>query len=116
MSFRKEFFSINFFRNKFFVGTLFRKFSFHEKICFWNFSISNYFFSKEIIFQNLNFFRKKNVAFYFMRFRRKRLEKQTHIDKFSLKKNPKRIYLASLYLLMPQYTINEISKNKKNRK
>ena len=31
----------------------------------------------------------------FMRFRRKRLEKQTRIDHFSLKKNPKRIYLAS---------------------
>ena len=35
-----------------------------------------------------------------MRFRKKRLEKQTH-DNFSLKKNPKRIYFASLYLLMP---------------
>ena len=35
-----------------------------------------------------------------MRFRRKRLEKQTHIDTFSLKKNPKQIYLAFLYLLM----------------
>ena len=33
----------------------------------------------------------------FMRFRRKRLEKHTHIDNFSLKKkNPKRIYLASV--------------------
>ena len=27
----------------------------------------------------------------FMRFRRKRLEKQTHLDNFSLKKNPKRV-------------------------
>ena len=38
----------------------------------------------------------------FMRFRRKRLEKQTYIDNFSLKKkkNAKRIYLASMYLLM----------------
>ena len=36
----------------------------------------------------------------FMRFRRKRLEKQTHIDNVSLEKNLKRIYLASLYLLM----------------
>ena len=36
----------------------------------------------------------------FMRFRRKRSEEQTHIDYFSLKKNSKRIYLASLYLLM----------------
>ena len=51
----------------------------------------------------------------FMRFRKKRLEKQTHIDNFSLKKNPKRIYLASFYLLM-SYTIKEFSKNKKNSK
>ena len=38
----------------------------------------------------------------FIRFRRKRLEKQTHIDnlKKKKKKNTKRIYLASLYLLM----------------
>ena len=36
----------------------------------------------------------------FMGFRRKRLEKQTDIDNFSLKKNPKRIYLASLYLMI----------------
>ena len=46
----------------------------------------------------------------FMRFRKKRLEKQTHIDNFSLKKNPKRIYFASLYLLMSQYTIKEVKK------
>ena len=30
-----------------FLGTLFRKFSFHEKICFWNFLILNYFFPKK---------------------------------------------------------------------
>ena len=42
----------------------------------------------------------------FMRFWKKRLEKQTHIDNFSLKKNPKRIYLA----------FKEVSKNKKKRK
>ena len=36
----------------------------------------------------------------FMHFQRKRLEKQTHIDNFSMKKKPNRIYLASLYLLM----------------
>ena len=36
----------------------------------------------------------------FIRLRRKRLEKQTHIDNFSLKKNPQRIYSASLHLLM----------------
>ena len=59
MFFPKEFFSINFVRKKIFLGTLFRKFSFHEKICFWNFLILNYFFSKEIIFQNFNFFQKK---------------------------------------------------------
>ena len=44
----------------------------------------------------------------FMRFRRKILEKQTHIDYFFLKKNPKRIYLASLYSLTSQYTIKEV--------
>ena len=49
MFFRKEFFSVIFFQNKNFLGTLFRKFSFHEKICFWNFLILNYFFSKEIM-------------------------------------------------------------------
>ena len=48
----------------------------------------------------------------FMRFRRKRLEEQTHIDNFSLKKNPKRIYLFSLYPLM---SIKEVSKNKKKK-
>ena len=46
------------------------------------------------------FFSKKVLVANFMRFRRKRLEKQTHIDNVLLKKNPKRIYLASLYLLM----------------
>ena len=62
MFFRKEFFSVNFFQKMFISVSSFRKFSFHEKICFWNFLI--------------------------MRFRRKRLEKQTHIDNFFLKKNP----------------------------
>ena len=56
------------------------------------------FFRKE--FFSVNFFGKKMLVANFMRFRRKRLEKQTHIDNFSLKKNPKRISLASLYLLM----------------
>ena len=65
---------------------MFSKFSFHEKICFWNFLILNYFFSKEIIFQNFHFFSKKMLVANFMRFRRKRLKKQTHIDNFSLKK------------------------------
>ena len=59
MFFRKEFFSVNFFLNKIFLDTLFRKFSFHDKICFFNFLIWNFFFSKERIFQNFNFFRKK---------------------------------------------------------
>ena len=54
MFFQKELFSVNF------LGTLFRKLSFHEKICFWNFLILNYFFSKTI-FQNFNFFRKKII-------------------------------------------------------
>ena len=35
------------FRKKIFLGTLFRKFSYHEKICFWNFLILNYFFIAE---------------------------------------------------------------------
>ena len=52
----------------------------------------------------------------FMRFRRKRLEKKTHTDHFSLKQKPKRIYLASLYLLISEYIIKGVSKNKKNRK
>ena len=34
-----------------------------------------------------------------MRFWRKLLEKQTHIDHFSLKKNPKRIYLYNLFII-----------------
>ena len=59
MFFRKESFSVNFFRKKNFLGTLFSKFSFHERICFWNFLILNYFFSREIIFQNFNVSRKK---------------------------------------------------------
>ena len=46
------------------------------------------------------FFSKKMLVANFMRSWRKRLEKQTHIDNFSLKKNPKRIYLAFFYLLM----------------
>ena len=51
-------------------------------------------------FSELKFCSKKMLVENFMHFRRKRLEKQTHMDHFSLKKNPKRIYLASLYLLM----------------
>ena len=66
--------------------------------------ILNYFFQKKIIFQNFNFFSKKMLVANFMRFRRKRLEKQTHIGHFSLKKNPKRIYLASLYFSMSLLT------------
>ena len=96
MFFAKRIFFRNFFSKIFFSGTLFRKFSFHERICFWNFLIFNYFFSKEMLVTN------------FMRFRRKCLEKQTHIVDFSMKKNLKRIYLASLYLLMSQYTINPL--------
>ena len=64
------------------------------------FDFELFFFSKEIIFQNFNFCSKKMLVANFMRFRKKRLEKQTHIDNFSLKRNPKRIYLASLYLLI----------------
>ena len=39
MFFWKEFFSVNFCQIKIFSGTLFRQFSFHEKICFRNFLI-----------------------------------------------------------------------------
>ena len=53
MFFRKEFFSVNFFRKKFFyvlrmyyVLYVFRKFSFREKIYFWNFLILNFFFKR----------------------------------------------------------------------
>ena len=52
-----------------------------------------FFFSKEIIFQNFNFF-EINVSCKFYAFPEKTVEKQTHIDRFSLKKNPTRIYLA----------------------
>ena len=70
--FYKLFFGENYFRKHIFLVTLFGKFSFHEK----------------------------NVA-NFMRFRRKCLEKQTHVDNFSLKKKiQNRIYLPFLYLLM----------------
>ena len=48
-----------------------------------------------------------------MRFRRKRLEKRTHTDNFSLKKNPKRIYLASLYLLMSVHYQRSLKKPEK---
>ena len=58
------------------------------------------FFFKRNNFSKFYFFLKKILVANFMRFRRKRLEKQTHIDNFSLKKNSKRIYSASLYLLM----------------
>ena len=57
--FRKEFFSVNFFRIKIFLGTLIRKFSFHKKIGFRNFLILNYFFFTSNNFQNFYFFRKK---------------------------------------------------------
>ena len=59
------------------------------------------FFFKTSNFSEFSFFSKKMLVSNFMRFRKKkRLEKQTHIDNCSLKKNPKRIYLAPLYLLM----------------
>ena len=59
MFFRKEFFSVNFVRKKFVIDTSFRKFSFHEKICFWTFSILNYFFFKRNHFSEFKFFSKK---------------------------------------------------------
>ena len=51
----------------------------------------------------------------FMRFRRKRLKKQTHIDNFSLKKKSK-MNLFGFFIPLDVYTIKEVSKNKKNRK
>ena len=108
------------FSKQIFLGTLFcfvfRKFSFREKICFWNFLIMNFFFFKINNFSEFLFFSKKMLVANFMRFRRKRLQKRTRIDNFSLKKNPQQIYLASLYLLMSWYTIKEVSKIKKNPK
>ena len=59
MFFRKEFLSVNFFGKKISSGTLFRKFSFDEKMFLELFHSELFFFSKEIIFQNFNFFRKK---------------------------------------------------------
>ena len=121
MFFRKEYLSVNFFRTNFFIGTMFRKFSFHEKICFSNFLILNYFFSKEIIFQNINFFRKKMLVANFMRFRRKRLDKQTHIlfiliyivDNFSLKQ----IQNGFIWLLRTFWCLSTLfKKSQKTRK
>ena len=43
------------------------------------------FFFKRNNFSEFLFFSKKILVANFMRFRRKRLEKQTHIDNFSLK-------------------------------
>ena len=60
MFFRKEFCSVIFFRKKILLGTLFRKFYFNEKIMFLElFYFELFFFSKDIIFQNFNFFRNK---------------------------------------------------------
>ena len=44
------------------------------------------FFFKRNNFSEFKFFWKKMLVANFMRFRRKRLQKQTHIDNFSLKK------------------------------
>ena len=58
-----------------------------------------FFFFKRNNFSVLICF-EKNVSCKFYAFPEKTFGKKTHIDKFSLKKNPKRIYLASLYRLM----------------
>ena len=47
------------------------------------------FFFKRNNFSEFQFFSKKMLVANFMRFRRKRLEKQTQIDHFSLKKKSK---------------------------
>ena len=76
----------NIFRKKIFLGTLFRKIYFHEKICFGTLWFLIIFFFKRNNFSEFLFFSKKILVANFMRFRKKRLEKQTHIDTFSLKK------------------------------
>ena len=45
------------------------------------------FFFKINNFSEFEFFLKKILVANFMRYRSKRLEKQTHVDNFSLKKN-----------------------------
>ena len=49
----------------------------------------NFFFFKRNKFSEFKFFSKKTLVANFMRFRRKRLEKQTRIDSFSWKKKSK---------------------------
>ena len=58
------------------------------------------FFFKRNNFLRILIFSKKNVSCKFYAFLEKTFGKQTYIDNFSLKKKFKRIYLASLYLLM----------------
>ena len=58
------------------------------------------FFFKRNNFSEFYFFSKKMLVANFMRFWRNRLEKQTHIDNFPLKKNSKRIYLLFIYLFI----------------
>ena len=57
-----------------FLGTLFRNFSFHEKICFWNFLILNYLFQKKSFLRILISF-EKNVSCKFYAFPEKTFEK-----------------------------------------
>ena len=59
--FRKEFFSVNFLGKKFFLGTLFGNFSFHEKICFKTL-ILNYLFSKKNNFLEFYAFPEKTFG------------------------------------------------------
>ena len=86
MFFRKEFFSVKFCRKKIFLGFLFRTFYFHEKNMFLEVFDFELFYFKRNNFSEFKFFSKKMLGANVMRFRRKRLEKQTRIDNFSLKK------------------------------
>ena len=115
MFFRKEFFSVNLFWKKKISGTLFRKFSFHEKICFWNFLILKYFFSKEIIFQNFNFFRKK-CKLQIWCVSGENVWKNELIQIIFLWKKIQNEFIWLLCTSWCQYTIKEVSKNQKNQK
>ena len=63
------------------------------------------FFFKRNNFSVFSFFSKKMLVANFMRFRRKRLEKKTHIDNFSLKKNPKSTFVAEKKKWQKKFTI-----------
>ena len=73
-----------FFRKEFFSGTLFRKFSFHEKICFWNFLILNFFFNRNHV--RILIFFEKNVSCKFYAFPEKTFGKTNSYRSFFFEK------------------------------